>query len=225
MKPDKAEPGLTPEQPREVAPSGTPRDDLDAPQDVLHDAHEAETSREARDGEEIAESSNAEVVKARRMRELPDHELIALGHRAAEAEHWLDVARRSQAELENVRKRAQRETSEAIRYAVEPFARELLAIVDNLERAVGAGEKNHDFDALFEGISMTHRMFLKTLEKFAVRPVEALHRPFDPAIHEAMMTVNDPKLEDNAVAMELEKGWTIHDRVLRAAKVSVNKKN
>lgn len=178
---------------------------------------------EARVSEETEEAKLSEDELAARLRELPDDKLLALAREAEKADHWLDVAQRTQAEMENTVKRLTRENAEHMRYALEPMARSLLDLVDNLERALAASTKARDFDGLYEGISLTHKMFLQVLENFGVKPIMALDQPFDPARHEAMMTGADESKDPNVILQELARGWTIHDRVLRASKVSVNK--
>ena len=194
------------------------------PEDVVHNQGENETSAEALAGEAIAGSDVPEARKAAALRQLPDADLLALAKRAAESEHWLDIARRSQAEFENAKKRLEREQAETAKYIVGSFAKELFAPIDNLERAMAASEKSKDFQALFDGLKLTHQAMLTSLANSGMRPIDAQGKPFDPNEHEALMMSNDAKLADNVVSQVFEKGWKLHDRVLRPAKVVVNKK-
>lgn len=194
------------------------------PEDVVHNEGENETSAEALAGEAIAGSNAPEARKAAALRQLPDADLLALAKRAAESEHWLDIARRSQAEFENAKKRLEREQAETAKYIVGAFAKELFAPIDNLERAMAASEKSKDFQALFDGLKLTHQAMLTSLANSGLRPIDAQGKPFDPNEHEALMMSNDAKLADNVVSQVFEKGWKLHDRVLRPAKVVVNKK-
>jgi molecular chaperone GrpE len=135
---------------------------------------------------------------------------------------------RALAEAENTRRRAERDTGEAGLYAVSNFARQLLEIVDNLDRAIAAA-KGHsagqDGDApLIEGVEATRRMLLAMFERFGIRKVDALGRPFDPALHEAMMEADDTSKAPGAVVDVLQDGYTIHDRLLRPARVVVAKR-
>ena len=193
------------------------------PEDVVHNEGENETSAEALAGEAIAGSNAPEARKAAALRQLPDADLLALAKRAAESEHWLDIARRSQAEFENAKKRLEREQAETAKYIVGAFAKELFAPIDNLERAMAASEKSKDFQALFDGLKLTHQAMLTSLANSGLRPIDAQGKPFDPNEHEALMMSNDAKLADNVVSQVFEKGWKLHDRVLRPAKVVVNK--
>ena len=195
------------------------------PEDVVHNEGENATSAEALAGEAIAGSDVPEERKAAALRQLPDADLLALAKRAAESEHWLDVARRSQAEFENAKKRLEREQTETAKYVVGSFAKELFAPIDNLERALAASEKSKDFQALFDGLKLTHQAMLTSLANSGLRPIDAQGKPFDPSEHEALMMSSDAKLADNVVSQVFEKGWKLHDRVLRPAKVVVNKKS
>jgi molecular chaperone GrpE len=162
--------------------------------------------------------------RAQALRDLPDAELLALADEAANAAALLDRMRRAQAEFENTIKRLRRDHEDAFRYASSGLARDLLPVLDNLARAIGAAEASKDFDGLFKGLELTKKMFEAALERNDIKPIDALGKPFDPACHDAVMTANDSKLGDNVVATEMEQGWTLRDRVLRASKVAVNQK-
>lgn len=162
--------------------------------------------------------------RAQSLRELPDAELLALADEAANAVALLDRMRRAQAEFENREKRLRRDHEEAFRYASSGLARDLLPVLDNLARAISAAEVSKDFDGLFRGLELTKKMFEAALERNDIKPIEAVGKSFDPACHDAVMMSSDPKLGDNVVATEMEQGWTLRDRVLRASKVAVNQK-
>jgi molecular chaperone GrpE len=209
---------------KEVEPRGKPREGHEAGE-ALTDPEAAHTAEEARPGEEIAgDDSLSPKQKAKRLRKLSDEELIALAEEASRADHWLDVARRAQAELDNTVKRLKREHSDDLKYAAAGLVRDLLPIIDNLGRALQAGGKTEDFKALHEGVSLTSKMFNEALARHGITPIAAEGKPFDPAVHEALMTTSNPELENDVVAMELEQGWKMLDRVLRASKVQVNKR-
>lgn len=134
---------------------------------------------------------------------------------------------RAMAEAENVRRQAERTIAEASQYAITDFARELLTVVDNLQRTVEAAEKQPSTSAgnaaLLEGVQATLRVFLQTLERFGVRPIEAQDKPFDPNFHEAVLEVEDPSRPPGTVTQVLEQGYTIQGRLLRPARVMVSK--
>ena len=134
---------------------------------------------------------------------------------------------RALADTENVRRRADRGAQDARNFAVADFSRELLTVVDNLRRAISAAEDpavdSEGSAPLLEGIKAVERSLLTTLERFGVRRIEARGTPFDPSRHEAIMEVDDPERAPGAVVDVMEEGYTIHDRLLRPAKVSVTR--
>ena len=108
------------------------------------------------------------------------------------------------------------------------LAGELLAVADNLQRTVAAAERHSpervEDAALLEGVRATERTLMHALERFGVPKIEALGAPFDPALHEALMEVDDGSYPPGSVARVLEDGYMIHDRLLRAARVAVAKR-
>ncbi len=158
------------------------------------------------------------------LRQLADDELIELANRAAEAAHWKDVAARTQAELENTIKRLRREHQDAVTYGAGNLGKDLLQGMDNLARALESATHTKDFAALHEGVRLTHRMLTDALARHGITPIEAEGKPFDPALHEAILVDDNAEADNNSVTAELEKGWKMHERVLRASKVKVNKR-
>lgn len=132
---------------------------------------------------------------------------------------------RALADAENVRRRADRGAQDARNFAVADLSRELLTVVDNLRRAIAAADDPAVDSAgsgpLLEGIKAIERSLMATLKRFGVRKIEAGGSPFDPLRHEAIMEVDDPERPPGAVVDVMEEGYTIHDRLLRPAKVSV----
>ena len=129
---------------------------------------------------------------------------------------------RAAAELDNFRKRKEREISDLRKYANQALLRELLGVVDNLERAlVSARESGHP-EALMEGVQMTLKELLKIFNQFGVTPIEALEQPFDPNHHEAVMQQPSDAFPANTVIQELQKGYLLRDRLLRPAMVVVS---
>lgn len=132
---------------------------------------------------------------------------------------------RVSAEFENFKKRSTRELDEFRKFANEALASALLPVVDNLERAVDSSKEGAcDNDALLEGVSMTLKEILKVLERFHVKPITALGDIFDPNFHQAMMQEVSDEHPENTVLQEMQKGYLIHDRLLRPAMVVVSKK-
>lgn len=148
---------------------------------------------------------------------------------AAENADLRDRLLRAAAEMENVRKRAEREARDAGQYAITGFARDLLAIGDNMRRALDSmgAEAREGADpavaALIDGVEMTERELLKVMERHGVQRVEPAGERFDPHLHQAMFEVEDPSVPAGTVAQVMQPGYTINGRVLRPAMVGVAK--
>jgi molecular chaperone GrpE len=141
-----------------------------------------------------------------------------------QAQENYDRLLRVSAEFDNYKKRAAREMQDVIKYANEKIFKELLTVVDNLERAIeAAGVDRTDDDPLVKGIHLTLSEVLKILERHKVNPVKAMGEPFDPAYHQAMMQEEVEDQAPNTVVREMQKGYMIHDRLLRPAMVVVSK--
>lgn len=138
-----------------------------------------------------------------------------------------DKALRAVAEMENLRRRTQRELADAKSYAVSKFARDMLAVSDNLQRAIAAvpeekREKgSEEFKALIEGVEMTEREMLRVMEMNGVARLDPKGEKFDPNFHQAMFEMNNPDLPNNSVAEVVQEGYSIGERVLRPALVAV----
>jgi molecular chaperone GrpE len=141
-----------------------------------------------------------------------------------EAKENYDRLLRTSAEFDNYKKRTAREMQDVIKYANEKVFKELLTVVDNLERAIeAAGVDRTDDDPLVKGIHLTLSEVFKILERHKVKPVKALGEPFDPAYHQAMMQEEVADQAPNTVVREMQKGYVMHDRLLRPAMVVVSK--
>ncbi len=136
-----------------------------------------------------------------------------------------DKMLRLAAELENFKKRVEREKLEHMKYALEEFAKELLPFLDNLERAIALAKDTKDMEKMIEGIELTLSGYFKTLERFGLKTFVAEGKRFDPNYHEALSVEENPDVEENTVLKELLRGYTLHDRVIRPALVVVSKKN
>ena len=135
-----------------------------------------------------------------------------------------DRALRLSAEFENYKKRTQREINDFKKFANESIFRQLLSVVDNLERAIDAAQENSEESALFEGVKLTHKDIVKLFETFSVKPVEADNKAFDPNFHQAVTQEENDEFPDNTVTTVLQKGYLLHDRLIRPAMVVVSKK-
>jgi len=180
----------------------------------LQDDQELETPEEV-DSEETEE---LELEKS------PEEQLAAA---QAESNDLHDKVLRVAAEFENYKKRMERERTAMLKYSGESIFRELLPVVDNLERAVEQGvvdgvEAEKNLEALLEGVALTLKSLRNTLEKFEVKVVESIGEPFDPAIQEALTMEASDTVPANHVSGEFEKGYHYKDRLLRAARVIVS---
>lgn len=129
---------------------------------------------------------------------------------------------RVQADYDNYRRRTQQEKEEFAKYASRAVIEKLLGTVDNLERALLASETNPDFDALKKGLDMVFKQFQQTLESEGLSAIESVGQPFNPDVHQAIMTVDSDEHESGVVVEEVMKGYTLKDKVLRPAMVKVN---
>lgn len=148
----------------------------------------------------------------------------ALAALVAERDEFKDRMLRLAAETDNFKKRAEREKADFLRRANEGLVRDLLPVLDNLERAMGHSEEQGNQDSLTAGLALTHQGLLKVLERHGLERVEALGLPFNPEVHEAMMQQEDPTQEENTVLNELQKGYLFQGRLLRPAMVVVSKR-
>ena len=131
---------------------------------------------------------------------------------------------RLSAEFDNYKKRTSREMRDVVRYANEKILKELLLVVDNLERAIdSANQDNASGDSLVQGVDLTLNEVLKILKRYDVQAVKAIGEPFDPAFHQAMMQQEADDTPANTVIQEMQKGYVMHDRLLRPAMVVVSK--
>ena len=133
---------------------------------------------------------------------------------ARDLEEAKDRVLRSQAELDNYRKRAAREVEEHRRFANLPLIRDLLPVVDNLERAISAAEKTHDLASLLAGIKLGGRLFEEALKRHHCVRIPALHQPFDPNLHQAISQQPSDDFPPNTVILESQPGFQLHERRL-----------
>ena len=178
----------------------------------------------ALDNEEPAR--DPEATKAPNVTEEPseiDQLRIDLDIAREEARHNHELYLREAAETENYKKRVTREKQDAIRYANESLVRDLLPVIDALERAAQHTPDDSNAQALTDGIELVLKGCHEALQKHAVTPVEAKGNPFDPEKHEAYMQVETDAYEVNTVVGEVHRGYYLADRLLRPSLVSVSK--
>lgn len=152
----------------------------------------------------------------------PEERLASL---AAERDEIKDRMLRIAADFENWKKRARKEQTDAVAQAREALLRDMLEVVDNLERATAqtAGASGPaDGAAVLKGVNLVLRLFQQKLERYEVKPFEAAGQVFDPRVHEAISRVESNDVPSGSVAAELQKGYKVGDRLLRPAMVSVS---
>ncbi len=172
-------------------------------------------------GEDLSEVQGA-IEEDTLERQLAD----ALADAAEQKDHFFRVS----AEFENYKKRMMRDRATAMKYAGEPVLREILPVIDNLERAIVQGESGgvdaeQGLASLLEGVQLTLKSLLTSLGKFEVIPMESVGQAFDPTNHEALTMEPSDTVPENHILNEFEKGYTYKDRLLRAAKVIVSAGN
>lgn len=138
-------------------------------------------------------------------------------------EHW-DRLLRVQADFENSRKRLQKESAERIRYANERLIKEVLIVADNLERAIESAKESQDIQKVREGIEVVQKSLKKILQDHGVVLIETKGQSFDPHRHEAIGEIESDSVPEGTVVEEIQKGYHIHDRVVRPSIVKVAKK-
>ena len=145
-----------------------------------------------------------------------------------ELESMKDEKLRLLAEMENLRKRSERDKSDSIRYGSMNLAREILSVNDNLSRAlqsVNLGENNIEpINNLVDGLNMVQKEFMTILNKYGVEKIDALNKKFDHNFHQAVLEVETEESEEGIVVQEIQAGFTMHDRLLRPSMVGVSKK-
>ncbi len=139
----------------------------------------------------------------------------------AEAKAAQDRFLRLAAEFENYKKRVQRDQDEYTKYAHERLLKDLLPVLDNLQRALQHTQSEGNTNGVVQGVELTCKQYLEVLSRFGVRPIPSVGLPFDPAVHQAVATVETKGQAPNTVVEEYEKGYFLYDRVLRPAMVTV----
>ena len=137
-------------------------------------------------------------------------------------ENW-DKLLRAMAELENIKRRAERDVANAHKYALDRFIDMLLPVADSLEQALINCKEGADYDTMRSGLEMTLNMFIQGLSKFGVKLIDPVGQAFDPNLHEAMMQQESADHPNNTVIAVMQKGYVLHDRLVRPARVIVSK--
>lgn len=139
-----------------------------------------------------------------------------------EVAQYKEAALRSQADAQNVRRRAEQDVEKAHKFGVEKFAKSIVNVADNLERALASAPATGESDPVREGVELTLKDLIETLARFEVKVVDPHGEPFNPELHQAITMVPNPELEPNTVMDVVQKGYTLHGRLLRPAMVVVS---
>lgn len=191
-----------------------PEDQQESGVEQVTVAQEAEASAEAVDAP--AENLEAPSVEAL---------LEEVSTLQAKVKDQADGVLRAQAEVQNVRRRAERDVENAHKFALDKFSSDLLPIIDSLERALEAAD-NLDSEAaqsMRDGVELTLKMFVDTLGKHGIEQLNPMGEPFNPEFHQAMSMVPNPDMEPNSVMAVMQKGYVLKGRLVRPAMVVVSK--
>ncbi|OUR76911.1 nucleotide exchange factor GrpE [Marinomonas sp. 42_23_T18] len=177
--------------------------DNQAQEGVLETAAELDEVLQEDDQAEAAPASNEELVAA-----------------LAKVEEYKEAALRSHADAQNVRRRAELDVQKAHKFGLEKFAKDVINVADNLERALTSADS--DKDAMREGVELTLKSLQETLTRFEVIALDPHGEPFNPEFHQAITMVPNPEMEANTVMDVIQKGYTLHGRLIRPAMVVVS---
>jgi molecular chaperone GrpE len=203
--------------------SDTPKKDWKSFKEQHADVDNAELDLDMLEEEEGEDGSGTKS-------EHPPEELEHLSYQALEdkltemeqkAFQYRDQATRAMAEADNVRRRAERDVSQAHLYSLERFSKDLLPVIDSLEQALQLVDEHAD-QAMYDGLSLTMKLFVSVLDKFQVTQIDPLNQPFNPQEHEAM-SMQESDAPSSTVIMVFQKGYKLNDRVIRPARVVVAK--
>ncbi len=177
------------------------------------------------DESQIEEINEKDVGSNENDKDSPENIIEKLNE---EIQDLKDQRLRAAAELENFRKRAEKDQSDALKYGVTNFAKEIISIKDNIERAQSSisddVRSNDDVKSVVEGLDLIAQSAVSTFEKIGIKKIESLNEKFDHNLHQAMMEIENDQVEPGTIVQELIPGYTLHDRLLRPAMVGVAKK-
>ncbi|EAR07501.1 nucleotide exchange factor GrpE [Reinekea blandensis] len=180
-------------------------------EEILENASDEFDASEARD-EANASETDVEALK------------VQLEQAQDEAAKMKDQYVRAEAEMANLRRRVEKDVENAHKFGQEKLTKELLAVADNLERAIVSTEgENVDVNAIKEGVEMTLKGLQDVFSKFSIEAIDPQGEPFDPQLHQAMSMVENPEVEPNTVIAVMQKGYQLHGRLVRPAMVMVSK--
>ena len=171
-----------------------------------------------RDSSEVQEGQDSTGTEPESFEEIKQ----SLAAKTDEFKALQDKYLRLAAEFDNYKRLSQREQRDYARFANEGILKDLLPIIDNLERAVRSSKDKQGRDGLIQGVQLTLKQFIEVLAKFGVRPIPSVGQPFDPSCHEAVARVESNTVPAGSVVEEFQRGYYLHDRILRPAMVTVS---
>ena len=187
-------------------------EEVTAEQEETREVEQDEALEKSQEDEELVESQTDEEVEE-------VDEVATLEQQLAEEQNkYLRLL----ADFDNYRRRQTQEADNMRKYRAQSVISDLLAVIDNLERALATTVESQDAIALKEGVEMVQRTLMEALAKEGLEVIEALDQPFDPNVHQAVMTGSDSEKESGIVLQELQKGYMLNGRVIRPAMVQVN---
>lgn len=197
----------------------------DLQEDIVEDNVNADESvidaPEVTETEESSEAETEEIKEEKTEEELLQEAVEALQQENSELK---DQYLRKHADFENYRKRMAREKADSVKYGNQELLKDLIEVIDNFDRAIKSSEDSKDFDSFKEGISMIEQQFTGMLEsKWGLTKMNCTGSEYDPNSHEALMMEEAADIEVPTVLEDFQAGYTLHDRVLRPAKVKVGK--
>ncbi|MCX6355512.1 MAG: nucleotide exchange factor GrpE [Candidatus Aureabacteria bacterium] len=189
--------------------------------DGKHDHKDVKSSREI--AMEKAQSMSAGTPPGEKKAEapIPGEELTTLRQKAAKADEYYDRLLRTAADLENYKKRVERERSDLLKFANEELMAELTTVLDNFERALSAAASTPATGNIIEGVKLIQKQLLTVLKKYGLQPISALGQPFNPEFHEAVAEVETDQYPEGTIIAEQLRGYTLNGRLLRPSVVTV----
>jgi len=187
-----------------------------------------EEEKKAEDLKEHNENSreNSKEKKVKSIEEMTKRELVErVKEIEIKAQGNYDLYTRTYAEMENIKKRGNKEREELAKFANESLIKEILPAIDSLEKAISHAHNDNNLLGLVKGLEMTLGGLMKTLEKSGLREVEAVGKPFDPNFHEAISQQIDDKVAQGHIIMELQKGYLLNERLIRPSMVVISQGN
>ncbi|MFC3149453.1 nucleotide exchange factor GrpE [Litoribrevibacter euphylliae] len=192
---------------------------VDQPEEQLNESLNEQAEAVAAAEEQVVESVDSEEVDVAALQ-------AELEQAKAELNDVKEASLRTQAEMQNVRRRAEQDVEKAHKFGLEKMAKELLDVADNLDRALQASESDKDNEAikpLYDGVAMTRDGLNQMMAKFKLEAVDPMGETFNPELHQAMSMIDQPDVAANTVIAVMQKGYTLSGRLLRPAMVVVAK--